>query len=149
MNKLFSSPKLLFTLLMIAAVIAIVLGTYLGIALGMQGDAILMVFSVAGLVLWVLAWSALIEICRRLRRGESAFSPASGVALAIIARCMTYLAVVTFIAAFIGSERDLHYLLIEMVLLPGFFLAAAVAAQILRGLLTHAIAIEKEQEGVV
>ena len=141
--------KLLFTLLIIASVAAIAAGGYLGVALGMQVQAAVTVLSAAGILLWTAAWGAFIALCLRLRKGESAFTPATGKALGVIGSCMVTLAAISCLAAFIGSERAVGFFIIEAVGLPGFFLAAAVAARILRSLLEHAIAIEMEQEGVV
>lgn len=140
--------KILFTLLMIAAVAAILVGWFLGLSLSLQAQLSLLL-PVLGLLLWTAAWGAFLMLCLRLCKGESAFTAATGRTLQIISLCMVGLAATTFLTAFFGSTRTMGFLLIEAILLPGFFLAAAVAARILRGLLTHAIAIEKEQEGVV
>lgn len=56
---------------------------------------------------------------------------------------------VSLVCALIAPSRSAGFLLIEAVLLPGFFLAVGVVAKLLQGLLTHAMAIEEEQEGVV
>ena len=153
MNNWFSVPKNLFTLLVIASVVAIVVGTYLGVALGMQVQASVTVLSAAGMLLWAEAWSTFLVLCLRLRKGESAFTPATGKALTVIGWCMVGLAGVTFacavITAALGRGRDPLLLVVEAVLLPGFFLAVAAAAKVLQGLLAHAMSIEKEQEGVV
>lgn len=153
MKKPFSNPKFLFTLLMIAAAVAIAAGAYLGVALGMRIQASVTVLSAVGILLWTAAWGAFIALCLRLRKGQSAFTDAVKKAMAVIGGCLAALAVVicacAVIAAALGRGRADAFLLFEAVLLPGFFLAAAVAAWILRGLLEHAMAIEKEQEGVV
>lgn len=140
--------KILFTLLMVAAVAAILVGWFLGLSLSIQAELSLLL-PVIGLLLWTAAWGAFLMLCLQLCRGESAFSSFTGKVLSLIGACMVGLAAATFLTAFFGSTRTVEFLLIEAILLPGFFLAAAVAARILRGLLTHAIAIEKEQEGVV
>lgn len=140
--------KLLFTLLMAASVLAIALGAFLGLSLPIQAEMNL-ALPVLGLLLWAAAWGAFLRMCLHLRRGESAFTPSTGKALAVIERCLTALAAVTFLCAYFGSTRTLEFLLMEALLLPGVFLAAALAARILRSLLTHAKAIEQEQEGVV
>ncbi len=149
MKKPFSNPKFLFTLLMIAAVMAIAAGAYLGVALGMQIQASVTVLSAVGILLWTAAWGAFIALCLRLRKGQSAFTPSTGNTLSIICWCMVGLAGVSFVSALIAGGRADSFVLIERMLLPGFFLAVAAAAKILQALLVHAMAIEKEQEGVV
>ena len=149
MKKLFSDPNPLFTLLLIASVIAILAGVYLGIALGMQVQASVTVLSCVGLLLWTAAWGAFMALCLRLRKGQSAFTRATGNTLSVIGGCMVGLAAVSLVGALIAGSRADGFLVIERILLPGFFLAVAAAAKILRGLLIHAMAIEKEQEGVV
>ena len=153
MKKLFSDVKVIFTLLMSISILAIVAGVYLGVALGLQVQASVTVLSAAGILLWAEAWGTFLVLCLRLRKGESAFTPATGKALTVIGWCMVGLAGVTFacavITAALGRGRDPLLLVVEAVLLPGFFLAVAAAAKVLQGLLAHAMSIEKEQEGVV
>lgn len=149
MKKLFSEPKHLFTLLMIASVIAIVAGVYLGIALGSCMSGLTRVLPAAGFMLWSVAWGEFLALCLRLRSGQSAFTRTTGSTLSVIGGCMVGLAAVSLISALIAGSRAEGFLIIERILLPGFFLAVAAAAKILRGLLVHAMAIEKEQEGVV
>ena len=153
MKKLFSDVKVIFTLLMLVSILAIIAGVYLGEALGMQVQASVTVLSAAGILLWAEAWGTFLVLCLRLRKGESAFTPATGKALTVIGWCMVGLAGVTFacavITAALGRGRDPLLLVVEAVLLPGFFLAVAAAAKVLQGLLAHAMSIEKEQEGVV
>ena len=153
MKKLFSDVKVIFTLLMLVSILAIVAGVYLGVALGMQVQASVTVLSAAGMLLWAEAWGTFLVLCLRLRKGESAFTPATGKALTVIGWCMVGLAGVTFacavITAALGRGRDPLLLVVEAVLLPGFFLSVAAAAKVLQGLLAHAMSIEKEQEGVV
>ena len=153
MKKLFSDVKVIFTLLMSISILAIVAGVYLGVALGMQVQASVTVLSAAGILLWAEAWGTFLVLCLRLRKGESAFTPATGKALTVIGWCMVGLAGVTFacavITAALGRGRDPLLLVVEAVLLPGFFLAVGVVAKVLQGLLAHAMSIEKEQEGVV
>ena len=154
MKKLFSAPKVLFSLLCTLSLIAMGTGVYLGIMLGMQiHDAITLV-AVVGMLLWIAAWGTFMALCLRLRKGGSAFTVATGSALRIIGWCMIGLAIVALACALIahrtGHTREVPaFQLIEQVLLPGFFLAVAAAAKILRVLLNQAIMIEKEQEGVV
>lgn len=149
MKKLFSEPKPLFTLLMIASVIAIVAGVYLGIALGSCMSGLTRILPATGFVLWSVAWGEFLALCLRLRSGQSAFTRTTGSTLSVIGGCMVGLAVVSLVSALIAGARAEGFLIIERILLPGFFLAVAAAAKILRGLLIHAMAIEKEQEGVV
>lgn len=145
--------KIIFALLMAASAVAIVVGGYLCGSLGMQVQASVTVLSAAGILLWAEAWGSFFVLCLRLCRGESAFTPATGKSLRTIGWCMVGLAGVTFVCAAIAflldRGRSVGFLVIEAVLLPGVFLAAAAAAKILRGLLVHAMTIEKEQEGVV
>lgn len=150
MKKLFADPKALFTLLMIASVVAIAAGTCLGVTLGMAVQASVTLLSAAGILLWAEAWGEFLVMCHRLRKGESAFTPATGRTLHVIGWCMVGLALVTVASALIGGTRaNTSHWLIEFIVLPGVFLGVALAAKILRGLLTHAIALEEEQEGVV
>lgn len=150
MKKHFDEPRFIFTLLMGASVISIAAGAYLGVALGMQVQASVTVLSAGGILLWAVAWGAFMAMCNRLRKGKSAFTSASGRTLLIIVWCMIGLAAVTVISACIGGSRPgTSFWPIEFILLPGVFLGVAVVAQLLRGLLVHAMALEKEQEGVV
>lgn len=153
MKKWFSDLKQLFTLLIIASVIAITAGAYLGVTLGMQVQASVTVLSAVGIVIWTIAWGAFLAMCLRLRRGESAFTPATERTLCIIGWCMVGLAAVTLLSAIIawalGRIHSGVFVVIDGILLPGFFLSVGVAAKILRGLLAHAMALEAEQEGVV
>ena len=150
MKRFFDSPKSLFTLLMGASVIAIAAGLYLGVVLGIFAGLPLAVPAAIGLVLWGAAWGEFFRLCRRLRGGESAFTPASGQALRIIGRCMAGLAAMTIAGALLDGVRTPNALFfVQIVLLPGVFLGAGLAARILRGLLEHAMMLEKEQEGVI
>lgn len=148
-----TETKHLFTLLMIASVIAILAGAYLGVTLGMQVQASVTVLSAGGILLWTAAWGAFLRMCLRLRRGESAFSAATERTLRIIGGCMMGLAAVSFLCALIDlmtfGGRARAFLVIDLALLPGIFLAVGVATRILRGLLTHAMALEAEQEGMI
>lgn len=150
MKSWFSVPKHLFTLLAIAAGIAVFGGAYLGFTLGsiMPGTSRLLPF--LGIAVWATAWCEFAALCLRLRKGESAFTAATGAALKAIGWCMQGLAGITFICALIGSNRATSaFVAVEFVLLPGLFLAVYVVTKILRNLVTHAISLEEEQEGVV
>ena len=150
MKDWFSVPKNLFTLLVIASVVAIGVGTYLGVALGMQVQASVTLLSAGGILIWALAWGEFMALCLRLRRGESAFTASTGRTLRIIGWCMLALAAIIILSAMIGGTREnTAYWAIEFILLPGIFLAVYVVSKILRGLLQHAMALEAEQEGVV
>lgn len=150
MKHFFDSPKNLFALLMLSSVIAVAAGLYLGISLGLSAGLPLAAPTVLGLILWGVAWGEFFRLCNRLRGGESAFTQASGRTLRIIGWCMVGLAAVTFVASLLtGQRRANDMFFIETVLLPAVFLCVAVVARILRGLLEHAMALEKEQEGVV
>lgn len=149
MKNRFSEPRLLFTLLAGASVLAIAAGTYLGVALGFAGSAAVSALSVPGMLLWAWAWGEFLAMCLRLRRDERAFTAANSRTLRVIRNGLMGLAIVTESAAWLGGCRDVGYQVIERVLLPGFFLAVALAAHVLRKLLNHAMALEAEQEGVV
>ncbi len=152
MKNWFSDLTHLFTLLIIASVFAIAAGVYLGVTLGMQVQAAVTVLSAVGIVIWATAWGAFLAMCLRLRRGESAFTPATERTLRIIGWCMVGLAAVTLLSAIIaGVLGRIHrgMLVVTGGILLGIFLAVGVAAKILRGLLVHAMALEAEQEGVV
>lgn len=149
MKNHFSEPKLLFTLLAAASVIAIAAGTYLGVALGMAGSTVVSALSISGMLLWALIWGDFLGMCLRLRKDESAFTPANSRTLRVISLCLVGLAAVTEFAAWADGTRAGGYQVIEKGLLPGFFLSVALAAHILRRLLNHAMALEAEQEGVV
>lgn len=150
MKKWFCSPKPLFTLLAYAAVIAIGAGAYLGILLGTPMPGKTRILPFLGIVFWTDAWCEFMAMCLRLRRGDSAFTAATGKTLQMIGGCMVGLAVVTIASAIVGGSRlSTGFWVIELILLPGLFLAVAVVARILRGLVKHAMALEKEQEGVV
>lgn len=142
--------KRLFTLLIWAALIAIGLGAYLGIALGTVMPGPSRILPVLGITLWAVAWGEFLALCLRLRKGNSAFTVTTGKTLGVIGKCLVGLALVTVLSALLDGVRTENALyIIGIVILPCFFLAAAAAAKILRGLLVHAMAIEKEQEGVV
>lgn len=150
MKNWFSTPKHLFTLLVIAAVIAMAAGIYLGVTLGMQVQASVTLLAAAGIGLWVWAWGDFLALCLRLRKGESAFTPSTGATLHRIGWYMLGLAAITLVCAVIGGARaNTAFWPIEFILLPGLFLAVFVVSKILRGLLRHAIALEEEQEGIV
>lgn len=149
MKNRFSEPKLLFTLLAAASVIAIAAGTYLGVTLGFSCNALTAALAVAGMLLWAMIWGDFLSMCLRLRTGESAFTDANSRTLRIIRNGLIGLAIVAEGAAWFGGGRDAVYQVIERVLLPGFFLAVSLAAHVLRRLLDHAMALEAEQEGFV
>lgn len=150
MKVWFSSPKNLFTLLAVCAVLASAGGLYLGITLALPAGTVIAALSVAGMFLWSQAWGEFLDMCLRLRRGKSAFSPETGRTLRVIGRCMVGLAAVTAACALTGGSRShIGYWLIERIGLPGLFLMVWIVAKILQGLLEHAMAVEAEQEGVV
>lgn len=153
MKKLFSNIRIVFSLLVCISIMAASFGAFLSFRLCQGADRSVQMLAVGGQALWQGAWIVFARLCLRLRKGESAFTPATGKALTVIGWCMVGLAAVTFAAALItsalGRGRDPLLLLIEAVLLPGFFLAVGVVARVLQGLLAHAMSIEEEQEGVV
>lgn len=111
MKKWLDEPRNLFGLLMAASVIAIVLGLYLGLALGILPaqthltrvtlsssaaaaidalpDFTLLTRLVTGvcMALWCVAWGAFYGLCRHLHRGEAAFQASTGKTLRIIGWC--------------------------------------------------------------
>lgn len=150
MKSWFSVPKHLFTLLVIASVLAVAAGTYLGFALGSAMPGMSRILPFLGIVTWADAWIEFLALCLRLRRGDSAFTASTGRTLHRIGWCMVALAAIAVLSAVIGGSRaDVTWLLVEYLLLPGVFLAVYVVSKILRGLLQHAMALEEEQEGVV
>ena len=150
MKDWFSEPKNLFSLLVIASVVAIAVGAYLGFALGTAMPGMSRILPFLGIAAWTEAWFEFMALCLRLRRGESAFTASTGRTLRIIGWCMLALAAITVLSAFIGGTRDVPaFQVVEFILLPGLFLAVYVVSKILRGLLQHAMALEAEQEGVV
>lgn len=172
MKKWFAEPKNLFKLLLIASVIAVVTGAYIGLYLGSrpllaedvsQADPVspgwTLTAAAANVALWVLAWGAFAGLCLRLSRGESAFCAATGRTLRIIGWCMTGMAAVTclrglplLVKCLLNARAmmdSLAYVLLEVVVLPGVFLLVALIARILRGMLTHAMTLEEAQADVV
>ena len=150
MKKYFSIPKHLFTLLAIASVIAIGAGAYLGFTLGSVMPGISRILPFLGIMIWAETWGEFMALCLRLRKGESAFTASTGKTLGHIGWCMVALAGIALVCALIdGSRNAPAFQVVEYVLLPGLFLAVYVVTKILRGLVTHAIALEEEQEGVV
>ena len=149
MKKPFSDIRIVFSLLVGISIMAACFGAFLSFRLCQGTDISVQMLAVGGQALWQGAWIVFARLCLRLRRGESAFTPATGKALTLIGWCMAGLAVVSLVCALIAPSRSAGFLLIEAVLLPGFFLAVGVVAKLLQGLLTHAMAIEEEQEGVV
>lgn len=162
MKNCFSNAKLLFTLLAAASVAAIACGTYLGVSLGMAEATPVMLPAALGILLWAEAWGEFLALCLRLRKGESAFTAATGRTLRVIGWCLAALAAVTVFSVILsisqlsGTSLPVsvqHQLLIPMylraILMITVFITAAVAAGILHGLLMHAISLEEEQEGVI
>ena len=150
MKKLLNDPKMIFGLLDTASLTAAAMGAYLGTTLSAASAAPVKILAWVGILFWAAAWVAFGLMCQRLRKGESAFTENSGRTLRIIGRCMAGLAAVTLISAVIdGGRPNAGFRVIECVIVPGVFLAAALAARVLHGLLVHAMALEAEQEGVV
>ena len=176
MKKWLDEPRNLFGLLMAASVIAMAVGVYLAVVLGiLPAETRLMqvqltsrpesvpnltlltrVMAAVCAALWCVAWGAFYGLCRRLHRGERAFQASTGRALRIIGWCCLGMAAALLargVPALVYMVRLIRgfdtYTLIEAVILPGTFLTVALIAHILRGLLLHAIALEEEQEGVV
>lgn len=146
MKNFLSDPRPIFTYLAAASVVAMGLGVYLGLTLGMAQVPPAAMFSMVGMLLWLAAWAEFMGLCLRLRKGESAFTQETGYTLRAIGLCMVFLAVVTLACMVFHPSAPTALLGIPVV---GVFLAVALIAKILRGLLEHAMALEKEQEGVV
>lgn len=119
MKKWLDEPRNLFGLLMAASVIAIVVGVYLAVVLGLvPADTHLIrmmlssyaaaamddlpdftlltrIVTVVCMVLWCVAWGAFYGLCRRLHRGEGAFQPYTGRVLRLIGWCCLGMAAAT------------------------------------------------------
>lgn len=162
MKNCFTNTRLLFALLAVASVAAIVYGTYLGVVLGMTDVTPAALLAALGLLLWADAWGEFLALCLRLRKGESAFTTATGRTLRVIGWCLAALTAIVVVTALLsvmqitGGELPVsvqHQQLIPTYLRAGLlvivFATAAVAAGILHGLLMHAISLEEEQEGVI
>ncbi len=140
----------LFVLLTACAVIALAAGAYLAVALGILGalNVPMGLLALIGMGMWIIAWGAFIGMCLRLMRGQSAFTERNARTLKTIGQSMAIIAAAALLCALMAGRSGLYGLL-EALVIPGIFAAASLAARILRGLLTHAMELEKEQEGVV
>lgn len=161
MMKWLDSPKGLFSLLRIAAAVAIIAGLYLGVSSGVAavfqqsgfGTVLAWWHALTALVccgLWAAAWWSFLHMCTRLMQGGTAFTKKNGRALLVISRCVCLLAAVMFARALPGllTSPDV-YSAVEAVVLPGVVLCVGAVAAILRSLLVSAMALEAEQADVV
>ncbi|MBQ2952332.1 MAG: DUF2975 domain-containing protein [Clostridia bacterium] len=159
MMKWLDSPKVLFGLLRVVAVVAIAVGVWLSLSCGVlqaltgAEDAPAVGYVVTALVncgLWCMAWCAFFGMCGRLMKGGSAFTQANSRALRAIGGCVALMAVVMCLRALprLIAAPDV-YLVIEAVILPGTFLTVSALAFILSRLLENAMALEEEQADVV
>ncbi len=149
MKKFLSNPKPVFTYLAAASLLSIAGGVYLGVTLGMADGSWTAVPAAAGVLIWAWAWGEFLAMCLRLRKGETAFTEATGRTLRIIGLCMGLLALITLALAVFSAPDDPLTTLAPAVPALLLFGGAAAVARILRGLLEHAMALEEEQEGVV
>lgn len=176
MKKWLDDPKNLFALLMTASVIAMLMGVYLAAVLGIYAPlaqpwrtdgyvlipipvyetVLTIALSVISLGLWLTAWGAFYGLCTRLHRGEKAFQERTGRTLRLIGWCMIGMmaavlvqCVPEWVHVCRAQAMITTHLLIRTTALPGLFLLVAAVAHVLRRLLLHAIALEKQQEGVV
>ena len=161
MRKWLESPKVLFGLLRVMAVIAILAGVWLSVSCGVlptftrQGGAapVGVGYVVTALVncgLWIVAWCAFFGMCTRLMQGGTAFTEANSHTLRVIGASIALIAVVMCIRALprLIAGPDV-YLIIEAVILPGTFQTVGALSLILSRLLDHAMALEEEQADVV
>ncbi len=146
MKKFLSDPRPIFAYLVAASVVAVGLGIYLGLTLGTVLTLPSALLSMVGMLFWVTAWAEFMGMCLRLRKGESAFTQETGDTLRTIGLCMIFLAFVTLACAVLTPSAPTVLTAIPAIFI---FLAVALVAKILRRLLEYAMALEKEQEGVV
>jgi len=159
MKKWFNSPRYLFGILRVVSVLAIIVGVWLCIneslpnaffrAEGLMGD-LRVAAAVVNCALWVIAWSSFMGMCRRLMRGDTAFTAANSRTLKGIGICVVLIGSVTCLRALpeLVAQADVYWF-IETIVLPGTFLTVGVLAFILSRLLDHAMALEAEQADVV
>ena len=161
MLKWLDSPKVLFGILRVAAVLAIAAGVWLSVVCG-----VLPTFTRAGGVaptgvgyvvtalincaLWCIAWGSFFGMCGRLMKGGTAFTLENSRALRVIGASVALIAAVMCLRATprLLTTPDI-YLVIEAVILPGTFLTVGMIAFILSILLNRAMELEEEQADVV
>ena len=161
MRKWLDSPKVLFGLLRVVAVLAIAAGVWLSVVCGVlptftRTDGVAptgvgyVVTSVINCGLWCIAWGAFFGMCGRLMKGGTAFTAENSRALQIIGASVALIAAVMCVRALprLIASPDI-YLVIEAVILPGTFLTVGMIACILSILLRRAMALEEEQADVV
>ena len=161
MRKWLDSPKVLFGLLRVVAVLAIAAGVWLSVVCGVlptftrTGDvaptgAGYVVTALINCCLWCVAWGSFFGMCGRLMKGGTAFTAENSRALQIIGASVALIAVVMCVRALprLIASPDI-YLVIEAVILPGTFLTVGMIAFILSILLRRAMALEEEQADVV
>lgn len=161
MLKWLDSPRHLFAILRVIAVLAIVAGVWLSLICGVVqvigGETELtaaalwyVISALANGAMWSVAWGSFIGMCTRLMRGGTAFTKVNSRTLQVIGGCVGMMALVMCVRALprliAGPDA---FLVIEAIILPGTFLTVAGLAFILSRLLDHAMALEAEQADVV
>lgn len=76
MKKPFSDIRIVFSLLVGISIMAACFGAFLSFRLCQGTDISVQMLAVGGQALWQGAWIVFARLCLRLRRGESAFTPA-------------------------------------------------------------------------
>lgn len=160
MKKWLDSPRYLFAILRVVAVLAIAAGIWLTGAgflpgamlrtrsgLSTDGYRLTMLLNCG---LWTAAWGSFFGMCTRLRKGGTAFTAKNSRTLKVIGGCVALIGTVTCVRALprLIAEPDV-YLAIEAVILPGVFVTVGAIALILSRLLDHAMALEAEQADVI
>lgn len=161
MLKWLDSPRQLFGILRVIAVIAILAGMWLSLVCGVvqvvtgvaELTAEAVVYVIAALVnggLWVVAWGSFMGMCTRLMKGGTAFTVRNSRSLRLIGACVTLMGTVMCVRALprLVAAPDV-FLVIEAVILPGVFVTVGAIAYILSRLLDHAMRLEAEQADVV
>ena len=161
MKKWLDSPKHLFALLRVVAVLAIAGGLWLSVSCGVvqvwTGEAGLTAsavwYAVTALIdcaLWVTAWGSFLGLCTRQMQGGTAFTMANCRTMQVIGVCISVIGGVMCVRALprLIAAPDV-FLVIEAVILPGTFVTIGLIAFILRRLLKNAMVLEAEQADVV
>jgi len=161
MKKWLDSPKHLFGVLCVVAVMAIAGGVWLSVSCGlmqvMAGEVVLTAAVVAyvsiaviNCVLWVIAWCSFLGLCLRQMQGGTAFTEENGRTMQVIGVSVCLIGVLMCLRALprLIAAPDV-YLLIEAVVMPGTFVTVGMIALILRRLLKNAMALEAEQADVI
>lgn len=159
--KWLDSPKHLFAVLRVVAVLAIAGGLWLSVSCGVvqvvTGEAGLTASNVwyvatalVNCALWTTAWGSFLGLCTRQMQGGTAFTKENCRTMQVIGVCVCVIGGIMCVRALPGliAAPDM-FLLIEAVILPGTFVTVGLIAFILRRLLKNAMALEAEQADVV